>query len=172
MPQDKTETERAKEFRLRTAERAHDSHVASLARADARALSYANSAMRTPGVAAAGAAGAALVFWSGNYEQISASPEAKEALRAVLLYVGGGLLVSMASPMLAYVSAESNAESHSEKILTWEHPFKEDTRASRFKRRMSLAFDVLAILSVLGSATLVGLGLWNFYLMVEALSGV
>ena len=164
------ESDEEKQLRLRTAERAHDNVIGALARVDARALSYANSAMRTPGIAAAAAAAAALAFWSGNHEQFETAPDAKEAFQALLLYLGAAILVAIISPMLAYISAEANVEKNSRKRLTWRYPFYSDTRASTHAGRISATFNALSILSVCGSTTLVFLGLWNFFAMVEAVA--
>ncbi|MGZ2484245.1 hypothetical protein ACVITL_002768 [Rhizobium pisi] len=147
----------------------HEAHRKSMSEHMGVVGSFSNAAMRSPGIAAAGAIAALLGFFSANYKAIAGTP-GQIYFNDALLVFGTSVLLTVLAPGLAYFSQIAFLWSLGKEVFHYERPFIRPTRASEVYYRVGTALQVLAIAIVLGSIILLFIGGWRFLLLAHFVS--
>ncbi|MEB3047369.1 hypothetical protein [Rhizobium mulingense] len=147
----------------------HEAHRKSMSEQVGIIGSFSNAAMRSPGIAAAGATAALLGFFSANYKVI-AGTAGQLFFNEALLAFGASALLTVLAPGLAYFSQLGFLWSLGSEAFHWERPFVRPTRKSAAYNYVGITFQVLAIAVVLGSIVLLMLGGWRFLLLARFVS--
>ncbi|TAZ95942.1 hypothetical protein ELH67_15950 [Rhizobium ruizarguesonis] len=148
---------------------AHEAHRKSMSEHVGIVGSFSTAAMRSPGIAAAGAIAALLGFFSANYRAIAGST-GQEFFNQSLLLFGASVVLTVLAPGLAYFSQLSFLWSLAKEVLHWERPFVRPSRTSKLLNLVGIMIQLSTIGIVVTSIALLLLGGWQFLLLAHFVS--
>lgn len=160
------ETEKEYDSRIRSAEREHDARRKAIESTGNQVLSFANAAMRAPALVAAGGVAAALGFYSANFSRLASDPTNLATFNSILFWLFMSLLLTVIAPGLAYFSQIFFSEAFSKEKYHWQHPFVEETTASKRWNVAAHVARVVAICAVVASIACLIAGGWMFLRLV------
>ena len=163
------ETEKAKEARVKAAERAHDRDFKAIEIHNRQIEVFSIAAMRGPALVAAGGVAASLGFYSANYSRLVDKPTALLLFNDTLTWLFAGLLLTLLAPGLAYFSQIAYLDSVAEHRHTWDHPYVTAGRRSKIGERIGDVLRWSCVLFVLASIAAVGVGGAKFLKLVATL---
>jgi hypothetical protein len=164
---DNGETREQYEYRIKSAEKAHERRRAQLVFHGDQIDSFSNAAMKAPALVAAGGVAAALGFYSANYIRLVESAGKLELFNEILLWLFTSLLLTVAAPGLAYFSQIAYQVSISNQTFNWDFPYTHDTKWSKFYHVLGDCFRWAAIIVVMGSIGCLIVGGVNFLSLVK-----
>lgn len=110
----------------REAERAHDRQDAYAKSHTEQLEAFATQGIKTLGLTSAGGIAAVLGFYSANYERLSATPYALNAVNKLLAMLFLSMLCTLLCCLFGYFSQVFFAHTVFSRTRHWEHPYVKD----------------------------------------------